>query len=774
MSQQANRTSFPQLNGSGSRGGVTFFGVSLAVVLCAILFPWFPGGPTFDAGTAAERDILAPRAVNYESTVLTEQLREERAAEVPDQPVLDTDIRDLQLAQLDLVIAEIDAIRGDPDLSASARETAVRAIPGIEISQRAATTIVAAEPAQWRALADEARTALGRTLAGAIAEDEVDAARGKAAGLLSPLLSADQVIALRGLVDPLLVPTLRINQERTELLRAEARTNTQPIYQNFRRGEIVVEADSVISQADVEALDELGMRVTGVNPRQAAATALIAALAGAAIAGYLIVVRPPSVRGARRVMLLGLLLVVPVAVAKFVLPVVSPDLDGHYLAHALPLAAGPIAAAVLLDVTSAILISAILAAIVVFSSTYLPGLDSGGAAAQLETARLALGTVAGSFAGVFVASRADRLQRFLAAGFAAAVASLFAILPFWLIDVDAGFVDLIWIAGAVSASGLLVALIAVGAFVLLSRPFGIITRVELMELAQLSQPLLRRLQDEAPGTFQHSILVGNLAERAADRIGADPLLARVGAYYHDIGKLTSPAFFIENIGSDGSPHEGLDPLQSTRVILQHVSGGVEMARRARLPEVLIQFIQQHHGTRLVSFFYRRASEANADIDPELFRYAGPKPQSREAVLVMLADSCEAATRASADRSAERIRQIVTDTFRERMDEDEFNESPISLRDLGVVRESYVSTLTAVFHPRVEYPEPTVRELTARGRTVPRDERAANAPAIGAPPPWPPPIATATTDTVEIEPPEPRRFVAVDEEIPRGELTEDDS
>ena len=774
MSQQASHTSLPQLNGSGSRGGATFFGVLLAVVLFAVLFPWFPGGPTFDAGTAAERDILAPRAVNYESAVLTEQLSEERASEVPDQPVLDTDIRDHQLAELDLVIAEIDAIRGDRGLSASARETAVRAIPGIELSQRAATTIVAAEPAQWRALADEARNALGRTLAGAIAEDEVDAARGTAAGLLSPLLSADQVIALRGLVDPLIVPTLTIDQERTELLRAEARTNTQPIYQDFRRGEIVVEAGSVLSQADVEALDELGLRVTGVDLRQAAATALIAALAGAAIAGYLIVVRPPSVQGARRVILLGLLLVVPVAVAKFVLPVVSPDLDGHYLAHALPLAAGPIAAAVLLDVTSAILISAILAAIVAFSSTYLPGLDAGGAAAQLETARLALGTVSGSLAGVLVASRADRLQRFLAAGFASAVASLLAILPFWLIDVDAGFVDLIWIAGAVSASGLLVALIAVGAFVLLSRPFGIITRVELMELAQLSQPLLRRLQDEAPGTFQHSILVGNLAERAADRIGADPLLARVGAYYHDIGKLASPTFFIENIGSDESPHEGLDPLQSTRVILQHVSGGVEMARRAGLPEVLVQFIQQHHGTRLVSFFYRRASEADAEIDPELFRYAGPKPQSREAVLVMLADSCEAATRASADRSAERIRQIVTDTFRERMDEDEFNESPISLRDLGVVREAYVSTLTAVFHPRVEYPEPTARELEARGRTASEDDDVANAPSPGGPPAGPSPIAAATADTVQIEPPEPRRSVAADAEIPQGELTEDDS
>ncbi len=770
MSQQASRASLPPLNGSGSRGGALFFGALLAVVLLGVLFPWFPGGLTFDVGTTVERDILAPRAVNYESAVLTAQLQEERAAEVPDQPVLDTDIRDDQLVELDAIIAEIDSIRGDTALSASARETAVRAIAGLELSQRAASTIVAAQPAEWRALADEARNALGRTLAGAISEDEVNAARTTAAGLLSPLLTADHVIALGELVDPLIVPTLTIDHEYTDLLREEARANTQPIYEDFTRGQIVVEAGTVLSSAEVEALDELGLRQTGIDSGQVAATALIAALSGAVLAGYLLVVRPPAVRGARRAILLGLLLVIPAAAAKFVLPMVSPDLERHFLAHAIPLAAGPIAAAVLLDITSAILVAAVLAAIVAFNSTYLPGLDAGGAAAQLETARLAVGTLAGSLAGVLVASRADRLQRFLAAGFAAAIASLVAVLPFWLIDVDAGFVDLIWITGAVAVSGLLVALIGVGAFVLLSRPFGIITRVELMELAQLSQPLLRRLQDEAPGTFQHSILVGNLAERAADRIGADPLLARVGAYYHDIGKLASPSFFIENIGSEESPHDGLDPLQSTRVILQHVSGGVEMGRRAGLPEVLIQFIQQHHGTRLVSFFYRRASEVNPDIDPELFRYAGPKPQSREAVLVMLADSCEAATRASGDRSAERIRQIVTNTFRERMDEDEFDESPISLRDLGVVREAYVSTLTAVFHPRVEYPEPTARELEARGRSESDEDDGDKQSPIAVAEPAP----AADADTMLIEPPEPRRATAADPDAPRMELSEDDS
>jgi putative nucleotidyltransferase with HDIG domain len=768
MSRSGTRPQLPQLPPAEGRAGVAFFGALLGALLLLALFPWFPGGQILDVGTTVDRDVLAPREVNYESTVLTDQLREERAAEVADVLVLDTDVRERQLAELDAIIAEIDAIRGDSALSASARETAIRAIPGTEISQLGASTIAAADSAQWRALADEARNALGRTLAGAIGEDEVAAARSRAAGLLSPLLASDQVIALRELIDPLIVPTLTVDQERTELLRSEARANTPPVRLDYSRGEIVVESGTVLAAADIEALDEFGLRSTGVAPKQIAATVLIAALAGAAIAGYLVVARPAAVRGPRRVVLLGLLLVVPVAAAKFGIPLVSPDTDRHFLAHAIPLAAGPIAAAVLLDISVAILLSILLAAIVAFISVYLPGLDAGGDAAQLETARLALATIAASLAGVFVAARAERLQRFLAAGIAAGVAAGLAALPFWFIDSEAAFVDLLWLAGSVAASGLLAALIGVGAFVLLSRPFGIITRVELMELAQLSQPLLRRLQDEAPGTFQHSILVGNLAERAADRIGADPLLARVGAYYHDIGKLAAPTFFIENVGSEDSPHEGLDPLQSTRVIMQHVTGGVELGRKAGLPEVLIQFIRQHHGTRLVTFFYRRAAEVDPDIDPELFRYPGPRPQSREAALVMLADSCEAATRASADRSSERIRKIVDDTFRERIDEGEFDECPISLRDLGIAREAYVSTLTAVFHPRVEYPSPTERELAARGR-----------PTAGAAPPSATPTNGAGTGDdagreMRIEPPELRRPAAVDSEQAARELSEDDT
>ena len=715
MNQYVTRNFIPQLRQSYSDAGVIFFSFCIAIVVFISLFPVFPGVGSFEIGMVVDKDIMSPKTISYPSEVITEKLRDERASEVSSQLVLDTDIRGDQLLKLDTVLTAIDSIRNDNQLSSSAKETAIRNVSGVILSNRVAASIVEVNDSQWRALQDESKNILGRILAEAIGEDEVPDARNGLSGLLSPLLTADHVLIVREVVAPLVVPTLKIDEERTETLRNEVRANTQTVYQNFARGELIVTAGSILAMEDLEAIDQLDLMPVGIDYSKVIAVTLISIFNGLIFAGYLTVFRPSGVQSLRQMFLFGFLYVLAIVIAKLALPFFVPDVDRHFLIHILPLAAGPIAIAVLLDLATAIIATLLITVVVVFIQVYLPGSEMLGIASPLQVAQLASATIVSSLAGIFIATRADRIQRFLTAGFAACGGSLLGILPFWLIDPDKGYTDLIWIAGATLLGGLLTALLVVGAFILLSRPFGIITRVELMELAQLSRPLLRRLQDEAPGTFQHSILVGNLAERAADRIGADSLLARVGAYYHDIGKLGSPSFFAENNANEESPHEGLDPLQSTRVILQHVTGGVETARRNGLPEVLIQFIEQHHGTRLVAYFYRRAVELNSDIDQSLFRYPGPKPQSREVVLVMLADSCEAATRASSDRSSARIREIVTEAFRERIDENEFEESPISLSDLSIVRESYISTLEAVYHPRVEYPEPSVQELEARGR-----------------------------------------------------------
>ncbi len=225
----------------------------------------------------------------------------------------------------------------------------------------------------------------------------------------------------------------------------------------------------------------------------------------------------------------------------------------------------------------------------------------------------------------------------------------------------------LWFASAASAAGSGIA--AVGLFAVLGSVFGILTVFQLLELANPSQPLLRRLLVETPGTYHHSLMVGNLAERAAEAIGADPLVTRVAAYYHDVGKLANPLAFIENQAGGDNIHDQLDPEVSAGILKQHVVDGIDLAYKARLPKALIAFIPQHHGTAIMSYFFARAKELAGPgvvVDERKFRHAGPKPQSREAALLMLADGVEASVRSLASRDEPAIRAMVSRIIEERI------------------------------------------------------------------------------------------------------------
>jgi len=707
------------------RDGAITIGALVAVLVGAVLFPWFPARTALREGMRAPWTLTAPRAISYDSEARTAEVRAEAANAVPEVLVLDPAIRDREIAELDRQLGVVQAVRADDSLSASGREASVRALPA-RPSAPAATALVGADEADFTLLTAEARAALGRVLSGTLRAEDLPAARQRAAGFLSPALRPEQAAAVNELLAPLIVPTLVVDAQRTAALRAEARSSQPPVHVSHARGDVLVVEGQPLTAADIELLRQSGLWPDRVRTTDAGAAAVIALLAGALVSGYTLAVRGAAVRDGRGVLLLGALLALPLLVVKVAFAFALPDLGRHFAIYALPLAAAPIIAAILLDASLALLLATLLPALAAFVAAYLP-LMQGDATAGLEVARVWLAFSAASHAGVLIVSGADRLQRFVVACAVAAASAGVALGAVWLIDANRRLVDLAWFGGASLVGGLLMVAVVLGAFALLRRRFGVLTRVELMELTQLSQPLLRRLQDEAPGTFQHAIMVGNLAERAAERIGADPLLVRIGAYYHDVGKLVAPPFFVENT-REANPHDTLDPLQSTRVILRHVTAGIEIAREAGLPEAVVDFIPQHHGTRLAAFFYRRAASVDPNVDPELFRYPGPRPRSREAALVMLADATEATVRASADRSGERIREIIEAVIRERVEEGQFDECDISMRDLRIVADSFASALNAVYHPRVEYPEPTARELASR-RTVPLD----GPPGLGAPP-----------------------------------------
>jgi putative nucleotidyltransferase with HDIG domain len=336
----------------------------------------------------------------------------------------------------------------------------------------------------------------------------------------------------------------------------------------------------------------------------------------------------------------------------------------------------------------------------------------------------------GGLTGIIAIRRGDRFQVFVQAGLAVAIANVLVVAAYgFLGSHDArGVIELMG-ASLLSAAGSAVA--AVGSFAVLGSVFGILTVFQLLELANPSQPLLRRLLVETPGTYHHSLMVGNLAERAAEAIGADPLLTRVAAYYHDIGKLANPLAFIENQSGENI-HDELDPETSAQILKQHVVDGIDIAYKAKLPKSLIAFIPQHHGTAIMSYFYARArglaaepyggpltaegARAAATVDDRKFRHAGPKPQSREAALIMLADGVEASVRSLASRDEPAIRAMVARIIDERMNDGQFDECDLTLRDIEKIKEAFVQQLLGMYHQRIAYPQNKVVEIESRRGT----------------------------------------------------------
>jgi len=365
--------------------------------------------------------------------------------------------------------------------------------------------------------------------------------------------------------------------------------------------------------------------------------------------------------------------------------------DQTTLSYLLPTAALSMLLTVLLGPQLAI------TATVLFSM--IVGFMAGG---SLEPATYAL--VGGLIASLSL-SRVEKLNAFFWAGVYVALANLAVVLVFRLPKQDYDAVRLLTLAGLSLINGGLSASLTLAGFYLLGTLFDITTSLQLMELARPTHPLLRELLLKAPGTYHHSILVSNMAEEAAGRIGADALLARVGAYYHDIGKTTRPYFFVDNQMGGVNVHERLDSHTSAQIIISHVQDGLDLAKKYHLPHKVRDFIAQHHGTSLATYFYRQALESEGDqVNEEDFRYPGPKPQSKEIAIVMLADNCEAAVRAERPDSLEGIEELVRKIIGSKVLDRQLDECDLTLRDLDQVRAAFADILQGVFHPRIKYPE----------------------------------------------------------------------
>ena len=731
---------------------VGIFAIALAIGVILALTPFRRAEQFPILGAEAEYDVVAGHDVTFRSPTLTEEAQTEARERVEPQFAYDAAVRSRQLEALRAYLADVVAARAAHDAqraaadsdttdesSASATTTdatsdaeeepagtaVATVIPQIDnsrLTNRDEQQLISIERTLFVVIHEEALATLDLLLQQQLHDTDLADLRLHLSDQLDPQISFTESALIAALVAAYLQPTMIEDAILTDAARDRAAAAVPSVSLSVVAGDLVVERGEVVDALTAEMLAVLTPDSGGIELESLGAIVILGLAAAIAFGLYLYLGRPQAVASDRRMILLAFLVLLSVVAARAWFEFVLPDGREQLLELMIPVAAGAVLVAALLSTGLGVLTGVLLAVLVGVAAVALPNypVDPIGPQALRPFAFF----LVSSLSGVLVAARAQALAQYGLAGLAAGSTGFIIGAAFWLLGPDRATEQLGWLALAsiVTAAG--AAVIIIGAFSLLGALFGIITPMRLLELAQLQQPLLRRLQDEAPGTFHHSLLVSTLAERAAAQIGADALLVRVGAYYHDIGKLHHPAMFIENQGDGDNPHEDLDPRDSAQVIIAHVHEGDALARRGRLPLAIRDFINEHHGSRRVAYFYRKAALTDPRTDPTYYTYAGPPPQSRETAIVMLADSCEAVVRASREQDPQTISLLVDSVIDERLRERQLDECDLTLRELQQISASFKRTLSGVHHQRIEYPPASEAE---------QRERTTRAPAASLPP-----------------------------------------
>ena len=489
------------------------------------------------------------------------------------------------------------------------------------------------------------------------------------------------------MVDQCVKENVFIDEDATQEERQKAADAVEPVM--YKKGQNIVQAGEVVTAQQLALLSNLGLlEDTQVDTGMYIGMAVLVLLMYAILLMYLYQFERNLLRQPKFILLLSVILLLQTA-----LGLVLKQINIYLI----PVQMATILIAMLLKHRLALTVNIISGVIAGILSTGNDGILTA------SMFHILLMSLFGGAAAVYLSRRSVRRSVLLYAGFGVAVVNFLTMLSAGVLtstNMQSTFISAAYGAGG----GLLSAVLAVGVMPLMENGFNLVTPQVLLELSMPTQPLLRLLQTEAPGTHQHSLMVANLAEAAADRVGADALLCRVGAYYHDIGKLIRPMYFKENQMGE-NPHDKTDPRVSTAILTEHTRDGVELARKHRLPEPIIDMIRQHHGDTPVMYFYAKAvkmlGEENVDIRD--FRYDGPKPQTAEAAILMLSDTVEAAVRALPDPTQEKISALIRKLVRGKMEDGQLDECTLTFRDIGKICSAFETVLQGVFHERIEYP-----------------------------------------------------------------------
>ena len=639
-------------------------------------------------GEASSQEILAPYSITYESKVLTERARTQAAAAV--SPVFlpsDPSISRHQFETLNSVLYYISAVRKDSFSTQEQKISDLAAIDSVTLSSAVSEQLLEFDEQTWQEIEAEARRVLEQVMRDTIRNDNMSQIRSNLPAVIDFSFGQDESQTVIALVSPLITPTSLFSEEQTNLAREQARAGIEPISRQIIAGEVVVRRGQIIREEDYEALNVFGLAKPVNQTDRIITSAVLTGTVAVITTLYFLRRKDQPFFSVKALLVIASMFILFLALGRFLV------VDRTIVPYLYPVAAFALTLSIIFNLEIGVVLSLFLAILMVFDNT--------------RDAELGVFYLVPAIVGMLTIGRARRISAFLAAGLLTGVTAMAVVVAFRLGDTYTDLLGLTSLVASALINGLASGSLALLLQYVVSQILDIPTALQLLDVSRPDHPLLQYMLRNAPGSYQHSLLVSNLAEQAAEAIGADRMLVRVGALFHDAGKANNPAFFIENQVKDKlDPHDDLDPATTAATIIQHVHDGVALAKKYRLPSRVIDFIREHHGTMLTLYQFSKATNAADDptsVNKELFTYPGPKPQSRETAILMLSDGTEARSRSETPRTDDEIRALIRKTIDTYKNEGQLDATDLTLKDLSTIEDSFFKTLQRSYHPRIQYP-----------------------------------------------------------------------
>lgn len=682
---------------------IAIFFLLIILVTFILSINFIPSKIILKVGEVAPRDIVSPKTIEFVDEKATEKLREEAAKSI--REVYHLNLASIENVEKELTnfFSDIKELRNkyhfDENQIKNNQETKQLIIDpsinddlemikekySINLESTIMLNLVTLDQFSLKEIEQNVNQAVKKIMQQGVRENDMEEAKKQILREISELSSNPYTAVLAGEIGTVfLKPSLFLDEEATQLKKQEAIAAVKEVKNVIRKDQIIIRKGEIVTPEHIEKLEALGLQNPVMNFQNILGLLILNSILIFLLALYIFTYHKTVYHETNKLILLGILYLAIIFIAKVI---------GEVSAYLIPVA--------FVSMLIAITIDSRLAIWMTFLISFNIGIIFFG---EIDYMIVAL---AGGLISIFSIRKATQRSSLTRAGLFIALVNIFSITALGLIhghSTDIILKNNLW--GVLN--GFISAILTIGILPFLESFFDISSSFRLMELSNPNQPLLRQLLVEAPGTYHHSVIVGNLAEAAAEEIGANSLLARVGAYYHDIGKLKRPYFFTENQEAYKNTHDDMEPSLSALVIASHVKDGIDMARKYKLPKSIIDIINQHHGTGIISYFYHKAlqtsSNKSTEVNEENYRYSGPKPQTKEAGIILLADMLEAEARTLNSPTSSRIKSLTQNVITRNLENGQLDECNLTLRELNKIKEVFSKILTGMFHNRVEYPD----------------------------------------------------------------------